>query len=106
MAIVFLAFVAAMLSACNGGSTTTDTPTPTPAAKATADIPQFVVTALQSIGEKRLTRTVYEYTFKASIKNTGTTAASGVKATLASAPAGTETSMAQSPRARLQQAQR
>ena len=50
----------------------------------------LAVVKLQKIHERRVTRTVWEYTFQVSIANTGTTAAIDVAALLTSAPNGTE----------------
>lgn len=50
---------------------------------------QFSVTGLTKVGETRVTRTVFEYTYKVTVKNNGA-AASNVVATLVEAPLGTE----------------
>ena len=48
----------------------------------------FTVTALRKAGEQRINRRIYEYTFRVSIRNNGSEAASNVRAVLASVPAG------------------
>ena len=50
---------------------------------------QFKVTAMQKVSEVRVSRTVFDYTYKISVKNNGTTDAANVEATLTAAPAGT-----------------
>ena len=48
----------------------------------------FTVTALRKAGERRISRRIHEYTFRISIRNNGSEAASNVHAVLASVPAG------------------
>lgn len=58
-----------------------------PVAQAATD--QLAVTGLQKTAETRVGRTVFEYTFKVTLKNNGSAAVSGATAQLTGAPAGT-----------------
>ncbi|MDO8064650.1 hypothetical protein [Janthinobacterium sp. SUN206] len=95
------------LCACGGSNDPTQPPTPKVMLAADADtlgpdtaVPlaasadagqaagPFTVTALRKVGEQRINRRTYDYTFRISIRNNGSEAASNVRAILASVPAG------------------
>lgn len=56
--------------------------------KATVAAVLFEVTGLQKLGETRVSRTVYDYTYQLSIRNNGSGAAADVQASLAGVPDG------------------
>lgn len=58
------------------------------AVQAAAVAAQFEVVELGKIAEKRISRTVYEYTYQVSIRNNGVSGAANVTAELLAAPAG------------------
>ena len=84
--------LAAVLSAC-GSSDAPQAAAPAPKTLATVTAhaagEQFQVAGLEKIAETRVSRTVFDYTYRVSVKNTGLASASNVLATLTSAPSGT-----------------
>lgn len=92
---LLLAGVLAMsLCACGGPNDPTQPPAPKVllAAATTSTTVQaagdFEVTQLEKVGEQRVSRTVWDYTYRVHIRNNSRAAASNVQAVLASAPAG------------------
>ena len=95
MAITALTPLLAMsLCACGGPNDPTQPPAPKVllAAATTSTTVQaagdFEVTQLEKVGEQRVSRTVWDYTYRVHIRNNSSAAASNVQAVLASAPAG------------------
>jgi hypothetical protein len=90
--IVLVSLLSLFIAACGGTSAppTFAAQQLLPTAKSVQGNGQFVVTALKNLGEKRISRTVFEYTFAASIQNTGPAAATSVNAKLLTVPLGTE----------------
>ena len=84
--------LAMSLCACGGSNDPTQPPAPKimlAAAAATAQAAgDFEVTLLEKVGEQRVSRTVWDYTYRVHIHNNSGTAASNVQAVLASAPEG------------------
>lgn len=84
--------LAMSLCACGGSNDPTQPPAPKimlAAAAATAQAAgDFEVTLLEKVGEQRVSRTVWDYTYRVHIRNNSGTAASNVQAVLASAPEG------------------
>lgn len=80
----------ALLAAC--GQSSTDRSTNAPHKLATAAISvtasQFEVTGMQKLGEARVSRTVYDYTYQVTIRNNGSSNAANVQAALAGVPNG------------------
>lgn len=83
------------LCACGGSNDPTQPPAPKvmlAAAAATSSTAQaagdFEVTQLEKVGEQRVSRTVWDYTYRVHIRNNSSAAASNVQAVLASAPEG------------------
>lgn len=95
MAITALPPLLAMsLCACGGPNDPTQPPAPKVllAAATTSTTVQaagdFEVTQLEKVGEQRVSRTVWDYTYRVHIRNNSRAAASNVQAVLASAPEG------------------
>lgn len=88
--------LAATLTAC-GGDDHNSTPAPSArllssaviAGGSVAAASQFEVIALQKIGEQRVNRTTYDYTYRISIRNNGAQDSANLTAILTDAPAGT-----------------
>ncbi|MDN2696950.1 hypothetical protein O0882_11530 [Janthinobacterium sp. SUN073] len=84
--------LAMSLCACGGSNDPTQPPTPKimlAAAAATAQAAgDFEVTQLEKVGEQRVSRTAWDYTYRVHIRNNSNAAASNVQAVLASAPEG------------------
>lgn len=87
--------LAMILCACGGPNDPTQPPAPKvmlAAAAATSTTAQaagdFEVTRLEKVGEQRVSRTVWDYTYRVHIRNNSNAAASNVQAVLASAPEG------------------
>lgn len=87
--------LAMSLCACGGPNDPTQPPAPKvmlAAAAATSTAAQaagdFEVTQLEKVGEQRVSRTAWNYTYRVHIRNNSSAAASNVQAVLASAPAG------------------
>jgi len=86
--------LALSLCACGGPNDPTQAPAPKVmlAAAATSTTAQaagdFEVTQLEKVGEQRVSRTTWDYTYRVHIRNNSSAAASNVQAVLASAPAG------------------
>ena len=84
--------LAAVLGAC-GSSDAPQVAAPAPkvlaAMTANAAGDQFQVAGLEKIAEVRVSRTVFDYTYRVSVKNTGSVSAGNVLATLTSGPSGT-----------------
>ena len=87
--------LAMSLCACGGPNDPTQPPAPKvmlAAAAATSTTAQaagdFEVTRLEKVGEQRVSRTVWDYTYRVHIRNNSSAAASNVQAVLASAPEG------------------
>jgi hypothetical protein len=88
-----LALLPLLLTACGGGSgpgpASGGQPRLLAAVAAPVAAPQVTVTAVTKVGELRISRTVFDYTFRISVKNTGASPLNGVVATLTAAGAGT-----------------
>ncbi|WP_298408096.1 hypothetical protein [Janthinobacterium sp.] len=87
--------LAMSLCACGGPNDPTQPPAPKvmlAAAAATSTTAQaagdFEVTRLEKVGEQRVNRTAWDYTYRVHIRNNSSAAASNVQAVLASAPEG------------------
>ncbi|WP_219135269.1 hypothetical protein [Janthinobacterium sp. UMAB-60] len=87
--------LAMSLCACGGPNDPTQPPTPKvmlAAAATTGTTAQaagdFEVTLLEKVGEQRVSRTAWDYTYRVHIRNNSGAAASNVQAVLASAPEG------------------
>ena len=87
--------LAMSLCACGGPNDPTQPPAPKvmlAAAAATSTTAQaagdFEVTRLEKVGEQRVSRTLWDYTYRLHIRNNSSAAASNVQAVLASAPEG------------------
>ncbi|MGV8866620.1 MAG: hypothetical protein ACOH2S_06840 [Janthinobacterium svalbardensis] len=87
--------LAMSLCACGGPNDATQPPAPQVllAAAATASTTvqpagDFEVTLLEKVGEQRVSRTLWDYTYRVHIRNNSSAAASNVQAVLASAPEG------------------
>ena len=87
--------LAMSLCACGGPNDATQPPAPKvmlAAAAATSTAAQaagdFEVTQLEKVGEQRISRTLWDYTYRVHIRNNSSAAASNVQAVLASVPEG------------------
>ena len=80
------------LCACGGPNDPTQPPTPKVMLAAAAASVQaagdFEVTRLEKVAEQRVSRTVWDYTYRVHIRNNGSASASNVRAMLTSAPEG------------------
>ncbi|OEZ93257.1 hypothetical protein JAB8_03700 [Janthinobacterium sp. HH106] len=80
------------LCACGGPNDPTQSPAPKVMLAAAAATVQaagdFEVTMLDKVAEQRVSRTVWDYTYRVHIRNNGSEAAGNVQAVLASAPEG------------------
>ena len=82
----------ALLAGCGegGGPTATPLPVSLAAVVAVPTAEQFIVTGLQLLNKKRVNQTLFEYTYRVSIKNTGSGDANNVTALLTKAAVGSE----------------
>ena len=84
------AALALSLCACGGASDPPQPPSPKiKLAAGTQAAGPYEVTALRKTAERRVSRTIYEYTFRASIRNNGGDTGKHVRAVLAGTPPGT-----------------
>jgi len=87
--------LAATLAGCGGdqGTDSTDATvkvqTGGTALKKSATAAHFEVVELRKVAEKRISRTIYEYTYRVSVRNNGVSGAANVLAELLAVPAGT-----------------
>lgn len=91
---VFASFFAVVLTACGGSyesipNSNKSNISLASVVGATAAVSQFEVVALEKVSEKRVSRTIYDFTYRIRIRNNGAGTANNVNAILANVPFGT-----------------